>query len=105
MKGAKIYFMKFIIHDYGDEQCLQILKNVTASMKKGYSYLVINDFVIPDTGCSLLPAQWDLMMLAMVTSMERTESQWRHLLGAAGLSIEGIYQSPGDGMGIIVATI
>ncbi|KAL7620314.1 hypothetical protein AAE478_009308 [Parahypoxylon ruwenzoriense] len=103
--GAKIYFMKFIMHDYADPECLGILKNVTSSMKKGYSYLVINDFILPDTGCPLLPAEWDLMMMTLMSAMERTESQWRNLLNKAGLTIEGMYQPPGDGQGIIVATL
>ncbi|KAJ8119161.1 hypothetical protein ONZ43_g3847 [Nemania bipapillata] len=105
VKGARIYFMKFILHDYMNEQCIQILANVKASMVKGYSYLVINDFVLPDTGCGLLQSQWDLMMMVLLSSMERTETQWKTLLESAGLSIEGIYSPPGDGQGIIVATL
>lgn len=97
--------MKFILHDYVDEQCVQILKKVKASMIKGYSYLVINDFILPDTECGLLQSQWDLMMMVLTSSMERTEGQWRTLLGAVGLSIEGMYSPPGDGQGIIVATL
>ncbi|XXH05561.1 hypothetical protein Hte_011993 [Hypoxylon texense] len=105
IEGAKIYFMKFIMHDYADPEALHILKHVKSSMKKGYSYLVINDFILPDTGSSLLAAEWDLMMLVFMSAMERTESQWRSLLGAAGLSIKGLYQPSGDGQGIIVATL
>lgn len=97
--------MKFIMHDYADPEALRILKHIRSSMKKGYSYLVINDFILPDTGCSLIAAEWDLMMLTLMSSMERTESQWRNLLGAAGLSIKGLYQPPGDGQGIILATL
>ncbi|RYO75653.1 hypothetical protein DL766_010360 [Monosporascus sp. MC13-8B] len=103
VEGARIYFMKFIMHDYADEECLQILKNVKASMSKGYSYLVINDFILPNTGCPLLPAEWNLMMLILTSDMERTETQRSTLLHSAGLSVEGMYQPPGDGQGIIVA--
>ncbi|KAI2465552.1 S-adenosyl-L-methionine-dependent methyltransferase [Annulohypoxylon bovei var. microspora] len=105
VKGARIYFLKFILHDFMDEQCLTILKNIMTSMKRGYSYLVINDFILPDVGCSLLPAQWDLVMMAAMASMERSESQWHALLKAAGLSIEGLYQPPGVGQGIIITTL
>ncbi|KAI1774671.1 S-adenosyl-L-methionine-dependent methyltransferase [Hypoxylon cercidicola] len=105
VQGAKIYFMKFIMHDFADPQALRILNHVASSMKKGYSYLVINDFILPDTGCPLIATEWDLMMLVIMSSMERTEPQWRSLLGAAGLSIKGLYQPPGDGQGIIVATL
>jgi hypothetical protein len=97
--------MKFILHDYADEQCIQILHNVKASMIRGYSYLVIHDFILPDTGCGLLQAEWDLMMMVLMSSMERTETQWKTLLDSAGLSIEGMYSPPGDGQGIIVVTL
>lgn len=74
-------------------------------MVKGHSYLVINDFILPDTGCGLLQSQWDLMMMVLLSSMERTETQWKTLLESADLSIEGMYSPPGDGQGIIVATL
>ncbi|GAP83312.1 putative winged helix-turn-helix transcription repressor DNA-binding [Rosellinia necatrix] len=105
VEGARIYFMKFILHDYMDDQCIQILQNVKTSMVKGYSYLVINDFIIPETGCGLLQSEWDLMMMVLLSSMERTESQWRTLLESAGFSIEGVYNPVGDGQGIIVAAL
>ncbi|KAK7993657.1 hypothetical protein PG989_007038 [Apiospora arundinis] len=105
IEGSRIYFMKFVMHDYSDEDCLRIIQNVKAAMTEGYSYLVINDFIIPDVGCSLLPAQWDLMMMLVMSGLERTESQWKTLIDAAGLKLEGLYQPPGDGQGIIVAKL
>jgi hypothetical protein len=105
VSDARVYFMKFIMHDCDDSSCIRILRNVAASMKKGYSYLVINDFILPDEGCALLPTQWDLMMMCFLAAFERTESQWKGLLAAAGLKLEGLHQPPGDGQGIIVATL
>ena len=97
--------MKFVLHDYQDEQCLRILENVKASMKEGYSYLVINEFIIPSTGCTRFPAQFDLLMMMALTSLERTEIEWKSLLERAGLALEGLYQPPCEGQGIIVATL
>lgn len=74
-------------------------------MTKGYSYLVINDFVLPDQDCPIISAQWDLMMMIYMSGMERSEAQWRKLIKNAGLQLEGLYQPPGDGQGIIVATL
>ncbi|KAK8112864.1 O-methyltransferase [Apiospora sp. TS-2023a] len=102
---ARIYFMKLVMHDYSDEDCLEILRNVKAAMTAGYSYLVINDFILPDVGCNLLSAQWDLMMMLVMSGLERTETQWKTLMNAAGLEIEGLYQPSGDGQGIIVAKL
>ncbi|KAI0469790.1 S-adenosyl-L-methionine-dependent methyltransferase [Xylariaceae sp. FL0804] len=103
--GARIYYMKSIMHDWGDGDCIRILKSVASSMTPGYSYLVLNEFVIPDTGCSLLPATADIMMMAFVSGMERSEKQWVNVLTSAGLSIEGFYQPPSDGQGIVLATL
>ncbi|KAF9697583.1 hypothetical protein EKO04_004422 [Ascochyta lentis] len=99
---ARIYYMKFILHDWSDELCLKLLKNVTAGMKKGYSTLIVEDFILPVRGAALLPAMWDMQMMALLSAMERTERQWRSLFERAGLDIEGFYQPPGDGTGIMV---
>jgi hypothetical protein len=97
--------MKFILHDWNDEKSLALLKNITAAMKKGYSTLIIEDFIIPVKGASLLPVMWDLEMMSLLAAMERTETQWRSLLEQAGLEMEGFYQPPGDGTGIIVTKL
>lgn len=69
------------------------------------SYLVINNFILPDVGFNLLSAKWDLMMMLVMSGLERTESQWKMLMEAAGLEIEGLYQPLGDGQGVIVANL
>ncbi|KAJ4371748.1 hypothetical protein N0V86_008301 [Didymella sp. IMI 355093] len=102
---ARIYYMKFILHDWNDELCLKLLKNVTAGMKRGYSTLIVEDFILPVKDASLLPAMWDLQMMSLLSAMERTERQWEVLFKQAGLEVEGFYQPPGDGTGIIVLNL
>ncbi|PVI04220.1 O-methyltransferase [Periconia macrospinosa] len=105
LPDARLYYMKFILHDWDDDNCLTILNNVTSVMKKGFSNLIIEDFIIPMTGCKWMPAMFDLQMMISCASMERNEAQWMHLLDAAGLEIEGFYPPPGDGTGIIVTKL
>ncbi|ROV88726.1 hypothetical protein VMCG_10045 [Cytospora schulzeri] len=105
VRGARIYFLKFVLHDWSDEASLTILRNISASMTKGYSYLVINDFILPDKDCPLISSLWDMQMMLVMAAMERSDTQWRDLMNKAGLQIEGLYQPPGDGQGIIVATL
>ena len=97
--------MKFIMHDWNDELCVKVLRNVVAGMKKGYSTLIVEDFIIPARDAALLPAMWDLQMMSLLSAMERTEKQWRALFEQVGLEIEGFYLPPGDGTGIIVLTL
>ena len=74
-------------------------------MKKGYSTLIVEDFILPAKGVPLLPAMWDMEMMSLLSATERTERQWRALFELVGLEIEGFYQPPGDGTGLIVLNL
>jgi hypothetical protein len=91
VKGSRVYFMHSILHDWTDEICLKILANVTAAMKPGYSKLLINENVIPDTGADWEQTCLDMMMLTLLSSKERTRGDWQDLLGKAGLKIVQIW--------------
>ena len=43
-------------------------------MEPGYSKILINDWVSPDTGSSLVPALLDIQMLAVLSGMEGTQT-------------------------------
>jgi hypothetical protein len=77
-------FMKRIMHDWNDDNCLQILKNCQKALpEKGK--VLIHDFVVQPSGG--LPLVFDLLMMARCDGgMERTEEQWRKLLTTAGFS-------------------
>ena len=55
------------------------------------SVILIDEIVIPNEGAQWRQTQLDLAMMASLAAMERTESQWRHLLISAGLIIIGIF--------------
>ncbi|KAF2238853.1 S-adenosyl-L-methionine-dependent methyltransferase, partial [Viridothelium virens] len=102
IQGARVYFFHFIFHDWSDEACLKILSNTVSAMKKGYSKILLNEFILPDRGCPLLPIGMDLNMMAMHAGQERTENQWRALLVKAGLE-PTFWFSNGGAEGIIEA--
>lgn len=56
-------------------------------MEPGYSKLLINENVIPDTGAHWQATALDLVMMADFASQERTERQWHRLIEGAGLKI------------------
>jgi hypothetical protein len=74
-------------------------------MKKGYSKLIIEEFVLGDTHCAMLPAMWDWEMMIFCNSMERTASQWQRVLQSAGFKVNKFWYPPGDGQGIIEAEL
>jgi hypothetical protein len=60
-------------------------------MKPGYSKLLINENVIPNTGAQWEATALDIMMLTLLPSRERTLDNWESLLGRAGLRISHIW--------------
>ena len=60
-------------------------------MQSGYSKLLINEFVVPDLGATMSVTSMDWVMMALFAVKERTEKEWRELLGQAGLKIVGIW--------------
>ncbi|KAL6232854.1 hypothetical protein BDW75DRAFT_216760 [Aspergillus navahoensis] len=104
VKGARTYYLHWILHDWSDSQARKILSNIATAMKPGYSTLILNETIIPDEGCDFPTACISAMMMLQVGARERTEGQWRELLATVGLTDVRFYQSPagGAGEGIIV---
>ena len=103
--GARIYYMKFILHDWSDTDCRKILSNLAPAMKKGYSKLIIEEMILDDTDCAMLQAMWDWEMMVFCNSMERAKGQWQSMLESVGFKVVKFWQPPGDGTGIIEADL
>ena len=93
------------MHDWPDDRCHVILKHIASAMTKGYSKVLINEMVLPNRGASMIATQVDLTMLSAVGAMERTEAQWRELLGSSGLEIEKIWSVSQEAECIIEAIL
>ena len=101
--GARVYYMRNILHDYSDSRALKILKNVLPAMDSN-SEIWIDELVVPDIGATQAQANWDLTMLTCVAGMERSRSQWVELLDEAGLTIRKLWTvDAGRGESVIVA--
>lgn len=105
IKGARVYYFCHIFHCWPDKDCLKILKNLRGAMKRGYSKVIINEFILPDTGCSFYPASLDWVMLGLHASADRTAGQWKELLETGGFKIDKIWMPPGNGEGVIEASV
>ena len=47
VKGADVYFMRWILHNWSDKYCLQILRNLAPALKKG-SRVVLYEYLLPN---------------------------------------------------------
>jgi hypothetical protein len=90
--GADTYLLSAILHDWGDERGLQILRNCRRRISATGRLLVIDIVLsdernVPDTYRNFL----DLATLTQTEGgMERTESEFRKLLATAGFSLSRV---------------
>ncbi len=87
--GADAYLLKHIIHDWDDEQSVEILKNIHSAMNDGGKVLLV-EMVVPETSEPSPSKILDIQMLLMEGGMERTAEEYRRLLDAAGFSLTRI---------------
>lgn len=84
--GGDAYVLKYIIHDWDDEQAIIILKNCRQAMAENGRVLLV-EMAIP-AGNVPSPGKFiDLTMLLYLHSRERTEAEYRDLLQQAGLKL------------------
>jgi hypothetical protein len=89
--GADAYFMQHIIHDWDDEPALKILGNVRQALAtRPNGRLILVDMVLPEDSRPHPGKLLDLIMLMFPGGRERTEAEWRSLLGKAGFIITKI---------------
>ena len=104
--GADVYMLKHVLHGYQDLGAITILKNCRAVISENGALLVI-EFILPPLVAPADPdlegrLMSDLNMLAVTGGRERSEREWRILLGAAGFLLTGVYPVESD-LGVLEA--
>ncbi|KAL6703085.1 hypothetical protein ACN47E_010222 [Coniothyrium glycines] len=94
VKGARAYFLHSIIQDWNDDVNTQIMKAIIPAMKKGYSKILVNDFVVPNQGAHWAQTCLDWELMASLGARHRTEEEHRKMFENAGLKITGIWRHP-----------
>jgi hypothetical protein len=86
--GGDAYILKFILHDWEDEQAAAILRTCRRAMTPRGTLLVIESEISPPNegaGDKFL----DLTMLVHTGGRERTREEWAALFAAAGFRLVG----------------
>lgn len=87
--GADAYLMRHIIHDWSDEQCVQILRNCRTVIPDDGRLLVVEAVIPP--GNDPAPAKdFDMVMMVYPGGLERTEDEYRDLYAAAGFELVSV---------------
>ena len=88
--AAGAYFMKHILHDWGDEQCGVILAACRAALV-GNAKLLICERIVPEGNEPSSAKLIDLhMMMTNHGGRERTQTEYRRLLQAAGFTLHRV---------------
>ncbi len=88
-EGADAITMKWIIHDWNDEQSVAIMKNCHRALPAN-GKLILIEAVVPPGGEMHFAKFMDLNMLVMTGGRERTEEEFRRLYEAAGFRLTRI---------------
>ena len=112
VRGAAVYLLRMILHDWPDEQAVKIIRSIVAAMEKekaaSCSRLLIMDSVLPEPGSVPLSVERvvrvrDLTMMQAFNSKERGLQDWKRLLDAADrrLRLVSVVQPPGSDMSVL----
>ncbi|PWA44075.1 (R,S)-reticuline 7-O-methyltransferase [Artemisia annua] len=95
---AETIFMKWILHDWSDDDCIKILKNCRKAISKETGKLIIVEIVRDPKGEDFfddMRLTYDLVMFSHFSNgRERTELQWKKLLIEGGFSRYNIVKIP-----------
>jgi hypothetical protein len=80
------YFLVNVLHDWDDDICIRILKNIAGSMNATSKLWIIEYFIEPGPGFSVAKLL-DLEVLVMGGGRERTINEYKVLLNTAGLGL------------------
>ncbi|KAJ5938067.1 hypothetical protein N7454_004409 [Penicillium verhagenii] len=99
VKGAHVYFLGRVLHDWPDVQARSILGHIRKAMHED-SILLIHERVLPDipTRVHLSDAIMDLNMMILCSSLERTEMQFDTLLKSVGLKLVKTWRPKNAGL-------
>lgn len=110
IRGAEVYFMRYILHDWPDDECVTILSHLCDAMSPTSKLLIVDKVLNTSVGSDQLkpapfplPANYgvaqafgnlhDLAMMACHNGMERTPEMLETVAQRAGLKITKIWES------------
>ena len=84
--ACNAYFLMNVLHDWDDEICVRILRNITNAMNADTRLWIIEYIIEPGPGFSVAKLL-DIEVLVMGGGRERSINEYKTLVGAAGLEV------------------
>ncbi|KAI9732978.1 MAG: hypothetical protein M1818_007411 [Claussenomyces sp. TS43310] len=109
VKGADVYFFRWIFHNQPDRHALNIIQQLIPALKPG-ARILINDHCLPEVGHESLWDEkiirsMDLMMLTLLNAQERSAAEFETLFRRADARFRfvGVTRPKGCRMSIVEA--
>ena len=84
-----VMLLKQILHDWNDEQCVNILHHCAESLPQGGCVIVV-EMIISEDGKPSPAHMMDVNMLVLLPGKERTATEYGKLFTAAGLKLDRV---------------
>jgi hypothetical protein len=97
---ADAYMLKMILHDWNDQECIQILRNVHKAAPEGGRVFIV-EYIIPDADTPHFAKLYDIHMMCWGTGRERTVEEYAALLEKAGWKYVDTWFPPSKAMGAV----
>ncbi|KAI1635562.1 S-adenosyl-L-methionine-dependent methyltransferase [Biscogniauxia mediterranea] len=107
VRGADVYFLRWILHNYSTPYAARILRNLVPALKPG-ARIVVNDQCLggpAEEEDDRIMRGMDLVMMTLLNAQEREEEDFRRLFEMAGegFVFKGVTRPKGSRMSIIEA--
>ncbi|CAI0645670.1 unnamed protein product [Colletotrichum noveboracense] len=79
IKGAAVYHLRHILHDWPDDACVEIVRQIVPAMDAKCSRILICDQIVQDHSPSLASVLYDVDMMSLFNGKERTLSEFRQI--------------------------
>ncbi|KAK8129729.1 O-methyltransferase [Apiospora kogelbergensis] len=107
VKGADVYFLRWILHNWSDKYCILILRALLPALRPG-ARVIIQEILMPEPGAI---AMWkekslrsdDLSMAAAFNAQERTVADFSSLVKQVdvGFELRDVIEPPGSALGML----
>ena len=85
--GGDVYMLKYILHDWDDDQVVGILRNVRVAAPDHARLIAIEPMLPDDEEPALEAALMDIAMLVVTGGRERTQAEFAALYARAGFRL------------------
>ena len=97
---ADAYGLKMVLHDWNDQECIEILSNIRKAVT-GSARIFIVEHIVPEPDVPHFSKLFDVHMMCWGNGQERTESQYLQLLEQAGWKPTGSFYPANRLIGVI----